>query len=143
MISNLNRPSDNSIQSDESYFAERRKCNRSWLDCGDKKPPVKEASRVILEIELTCWSSETSQPEHSEYEELCERPWYEKNYEKPGIGPWVVEMYLWLDEVWFFIVSDRTGNTLRKPIRDNSEVGSSIVTDEWLSYKRIVEDGFI
>ena len=55
----------------------------------------------------------------------------------------MVGIYRNKNDVRFFIVQDRKGDTLRELIRNNCEQQSIVRMDEWGGYRRFPEDGFV
>ena len=131
---------DEPLQIDESYFRGRRKYSRGRLEAGDTTHPNERAAQQEMEIEMSGWGSDDPSSSDDELEPL--RTW-RTNYGSRVLGPWVVGIYRNKNDVRFFIVQDRKGDTLPELIRKNCEKQSIVRTDERGGYRRLPEDGFV
>ena len=129
------------IQVVKSYFAGLRKYNRKEVKKGNRRASTESVARAEMEVGLTKRGS--TDPSQDEGDEFSERTAYRRNYGKRVVDPWVVGVYKSDSEVRFFMVSDRTGATLRKIIRNCCEPSSFFRTDEWKVYNGLEKDGFV
>lgn len=109
------------VQIDESYFQGRRKYNTGRLRDGDK---VEEAEKKAKEA-------------------MRKKEKLGNNYELGRVvGPWVFGLYMSQRRFRFYVVQDRSGDTLSPLIHENVEPESTIVSDKWAAYNRLANEGY-
>lgn len=115
MVGTLSRP----VQIDEAYFQGRRKYGRGRMRNGDlKRKNEKKEKQKMKEIEKV-------------------------DYELGRVvGPWVFGLYLSSERFRFYVVHNRTADTLIPLVQENVTDGSLIVSDEWAAYNRLEEEGY-
>lgn len=110
---------DKPVQIDESYFQGRRKYNRGRLRDGDKAKDDEAEKK-----------EEMKRDKNSDYEH------------GKVVGPWVFGLYMSQTRCRFYVVHDRTGDTLLPLVHDNVEPGSTVVSDLWPAYNRLKDEGY-
>lgn len=108
------------VQIDESYFRGRRKYNKGRFLIGDNKNDY--------EVKLK--------------EEMKKKEGIEYALGKV-VGPWVFGLYQSQTRIRFYVVQDRTGDTLIPLINSNVEKNSTVVSDEWAGYNRLSQHGYV
>lgn len=109
---------ERTVQIDESYFQGRRKYNRGRKLDGD----------------------EVKEDEKRKREEMKKL----QNYDLGKVvGPWVFGLYMSPTRYRFYVVHDRTGDTLSPLVHENVEFGSTIVSDKWAAYNRLSHEGYV
>lgn len=98
---------EQTVQIDESYFRGKRKYNKGRLLIGDQR--AEEEKRL---------KEEMKKKEGIDYEL------------GKVVGPWVFGLYMCPTRMRFYVVHDRTGDTLLPLIEANVEKDSTVVSDE-------------
>lgn len=112
----------NPVQIDESYFQGRRKYGKGRLRDGDKQK--KEESKKKAEMKKK--------------EKLAEDYIFGR-----VVGPWVFGLYASPTRCRFYVVGDRSGDTLLPLVQENVVQDSTVVSDEWAGYNRLADKGYI
>ena len=119
------------IQGDEAYFQGSRKNNVGRLRKGDEKRENEPLLRKkVLEDDGLSSDSDCSTSKT-------------KRNSPQVVGPWVFGLYMSPTRFRFWMVPDRTGDTLIEIINREVRKGSAIVTDGWAGYNRVSEHGFL
>ena len=139
---------DDPIQIDISNFCGARKYNKGRLLGRNKKKPGERNAREQLVRELALELKQDadlfgSDIDLSTVETSRNESRTRASYGNAVVGPWVVGMYYNKFNVRYFVVPDRSADTLTALILRHVETGSTIHTDQWAGYCRLGRVGFI
>lgn len=106
------------VQIDESYFQGRAKYNRGRRLEGDKLDEQEKNIQQKLKVQDADYALGRV------------------------VGPWVFGMYMSPTRCRFYVVQDRSGDTLSPLIHSNVEEGSTVASDQWAAYNRLSGEGY-
>ena len=139
---------DRPIQIDESSFSGSRKYNKGRLLGRNKAKNGERAAReeLVRELALELESDiDLFGPDIdlTTVEMTQNKSRKRASYGNHVVGPWVLGLYYDKHNVRYFVVPDRSANTLTAIIQEHVEAGSSIHTDQWGGYCRLNSAGYI